>query len=83
MNDKTECTCCRCGAPLAGKLSYDLWVSITRYDDAGEPVKTLMEPDVGDITDDYFIIGMECCGHLVAPLWNDMIQRVGGTRHGG
>ena len=65
------CEVCGQIVPL-DELTYDLMISRTRYGAEGEPVKTMIEPDVDKIIEDYIVVGVNCCGHIVEDMWNKL-----------
>jgi len=65
--------CMVCQEDLTNQSSYDLMCSLTRYDDEGEPCKSMIEPDHTVIPNDYIVIGLNCCGHLVPKTWNRLL----------
>lgn len=71
-----EPKCDICDASLVGKESYDLVISVTTYDDEGDPVKTLQELSNEDVSADYFVIGVECCGDKAVKLWRQLTAGV-------
>lgn len=72
MSNKCE----RCGQPLNGKESYDLWILVTTYDEDGETVKTNMDVGTEDVKQDYISIGIDCCGERAIKEWNEMVQKL-------
>ena len=66
--------CEMCHKSLVGKESYDLWLLVTIYDEEGECRKTCEQPDMSKVDDDYYIVGIDCCGPIMVDVWNAMIR---------
>ncbi len=71
-----EPTCEMCNTSLKGKVSIDIWVLTTTYDETGDFIKTSL-PAPDGIKPDYLVIGLECCGHLVPGYWKRLLHGLG------
>ena len=70
--------CDLCKKDLINRSSYDLYLSITTYDEEGEPVKTGSEPgiDHGFARDYMVICDRRGCRSVVKTLWNRLVNTV-------
>ena len=73
-------TCCACLEPVPqGQMTLDVSVSYTRYDENGEPTKTLIEPYRDDIPITDLQICQECEERVVRDKWNRFVQDITGA----
>ncbi len=73
-NEQVKCELC--GTSLKGAKSIDIWVLTTRYDKDGDVIKT-SEPAPDEISPDYLVIGLDCCGHKLTGYWDQFLHGLG------
>jgi hypothetical protein len=66
--------CDLCKGPLGLRETYDIYLSVTRYDEKAEPVKTGMEPE-DEFQPDYITIcNRRGCRQIVERVWKRLVN---------